>query len=918
MKNQLFKRKVLCSFMAVVMLFGLTALSYGAANVSVDPATVESPAVGEQLTVNINIADGEGVGGFEAQINYDNTALKYVSAAKGDYIPGDPAAGTFFTLIRPGDSHVVIAGTSIQVGTGEGDGTLATVTFEVVEVKASAITLSKVSLADAAGQQLDVTTADGAVTVPAPDPVYGVMLEGVGELKTETSDPGEGVTYTLKVTNAGDTDDVIDLAASNADATLSETSLSLESGASAEVTLTIPATALATPGDYEIKVTATSQGDSTKTAEVSTTTTISEPVEPEPDPVYGVMLAGVGDLTAEVSDTSEGVTYTINVTNAGDTDDVIDLAASNADATLSETSVSLESGALVEVTLTIPATALATPGDHEVKVTATSQGDNTKTAEVTTTTTVSTEPVAPEPQVFSITLTNLTTGDPGVGGQIFSPPIFAAHPAGVKIYEVGKKAEPYMVALAEGGDVTGLAALATVAGANSVIADGMVHPGASVTVMVSADAINSALSLTTMLVSTNDAFIGVADLPLYDEAGMPITTTLDLRSYDAGSEQNTERGTDIPGPVGLSAEEDPEGTNARVPTEGGVITNHPGIMGVGDVADSFAWTEPTAMLTIAPYVPEPPVIPPPPLPTYDVTLEPGLNMISVPLMPAEPYSAKTLSEMVGSTVVIRLNSETQRFEGYVANEESHGFYIEGGKGYIVNTPVGGTVTFSGTAWSTEPADDDGEAAAPSITTNGAWAFIVASDIQKAVDGSTYTMVAKNLRTGVVTSQQVVNENGHVNAVWADLTRKSVVQAGDKVEIALVDENDTIVSGPFQRTVQTSDIHNAYLSINMRVGDVRPKETMLGQNFPNPFNPETWIPYQLHQDANVKISIFDISGNTVRTLNLGQKTTGSYMTNSTAAYWDGKNETGEHVASGVYFYALQASNFTATRRMVILK
>ncbi len=804
MKNQLFKRKVLFSFMAVVMLFGLTALSYGAATISVDPATMDSPAVGEQFTVNINIAGGAGVAGFQVTVNYDNTALKYVSAAKGGYLPGDPAAGTFFPVLRPGDSHVVIGGTSIGVGAGDGDGTLATVTFEVVEVKASSITLTDEILSDANAASLDVTTADGSVTVPAPDPVYGVMLAGVGDLMMETSDASEGVTYTLKVTNSGDTDDVIDLAASDAAATLSETSVSLAAGASAEVTLTIPAASLATPGDYEVKVTATSQGDSTKTAEVSTTTTISEPVGP----------------------------------------------------------------------------------------------------------------VVPDSQVFSITLTNLTTGEPGMGGQIFSPPIFAAHAAGFKIYEVGYKAEPYMVALAEGGDVSGLAALATAAGANSVVGDGMVHPGASVTVMVSADAMNSALSFATMLVSTNDAFIGVTDVALFDDAGMPINKTIELRSYDAGSEQNTERGTDIPGPVGLSAEEDPEGSNARVPTEGGVITNHPGIMGVGDVAASFAWTEPTAMLTIEPYVPVPPVEPPPPIPTFDVTLEPGLNMISVPLMPSEPHTAKSLAELVGSTVVIRLNAETQKFEGFVVIEDNDGFDIEGGKGYIVNTPVGGTVTFSGTAWSNEAPSDP--AAAPSISTKGAWAFIVASDIQQAVDGSTYSMVTKNLRTGVVTSQQVVNEGGHVNAVWADLTRKSVVAAGDKVEIALVDENGTIVSGPFQRTVQTTDIHNAYLSIQMRVGDVRPKETVLGQNFPNPFNPETWIPYQLHQDANVKISIYDISGNTVRTLNLGHKPTGSYMTNSTAAYWDGKNETGEHVASGIYFYALQTADFTATRRMVILK
>ena len=453
----------------------------------------------------------------------------------------------------------------------------------------------------------------------------------------------------------------------------------------------------------------------------------------------------------------------------------------------------------------------------------------------------------------------------------------------------------------------------------------MVLPGASVTVMLTADAMNSALSLATMLVSTNDAFIGTTDLALFDEAGMPISTTLELRSYDAGSEQNTERGTDIPGPVGLSAEEDPEGSNARVPTEGGVITRHAGIQGVGDIAASFAWTEPTAMLTIAPYVPAPevvPVEPPPPLPTYDVTLEAGLNMISVPLMPTEPYTAQSLAEMLGSTVVIKLNVATQSFVGYVAGiEGGYNFGIEGGKGYIVNTPAGGTATFSGTAWSNEPAEmpTESAAAAPKIsTTKSAWAFIVASDLQGMKDGTPYTVVAKNLRTGVTTTEKVSSEDGYVSAVWADLNHKSVVESGDKVEIALLDERGTIVSGPFQRTVQTTDIHNAFMSVQMRVGDVRPQETMLRQNFPNPFNPETWIPYQLNRDSNVTIQIFDVSGHSVRTLNLGHKSTGAYMTSSSAAYWDGKNAAGEHVSSGIYFYALQTQYFSATRRMVILK
>ena len=947
MNNQLFNRKLLFSLMAVVMCLGLTALSYGAATVSVDPASVESPAVGEQLIININIAGGAGVAGFQANVNYDSTALSYVSAAKGAYLPGDPAAGTFFPILRPGDSHVVVGGTSIGVGTADGDGTLVTITFEVLEVKASAITLTDVLVSDAAAKSLDVTTADGAVTVPAPDPVYGVMLEGVGDLTGETSNASEGVSYMLKVTNTGDTDDTIVLDSSAAvgiegsvlgsfsqsddQVPMGQLEIMLAAGASADVTFTVAGDSFTRPGVYEIKVTATSQGDNTKTAEVSTTTTVPEPATP--DPVYGVMLAGVGELTMETEDASGGVSYTLTVTNTGDTDDTIDLMVSgDVDATLSESSIALAAGASAEVTLSISGDVLATAGTYAVKVTATSQGDSAMMAEVSTSTTVSEpvvpdppdpepEPVVPDPQVFKITLTNLTQGAPGMGGQIFSPPIFAAHPAGAKIYVVGEEANDALVALAENGDSSGLAAIAATVGANVVALtppEGFVFPSTAdtpgtVTVMLEADAMNSSLSFATMLVSTNDAFIGVADLPLFDAAGMPITTTLDLRSYDAGSEQNTERGTDIPGPVGLSADEDPEGSNNRVPTEGGVITPHPGIQLVGDVTSAFAWTEPTAMLTIEPYVPEPPPPPEPVIPTYDVTLVSGLNMISVPLMPTEPMTAQDLANLVGSTVVIRLNGETQNFEGYVAVEDDTGFDIEGGKGYIVNTPAGGTVTFSGHAWSNEPA------AAPKLaTTQSAWAFIVTSDLQDRESGATYTMVAKNLRTGIVSTKAVTSEDGYISAVWADISQKSVVEAGDKIEVSVLDEEGTIVSGPFQRTVQTSDIHNAYMNVQMRVGDIRPQDTILGQNFPNPFNPETWIPYQLSQDSKVTINIYNVSGHTVRTLDLGHKSTGSYMTSSTAAYWDGKNEAGEHVSSGIYFYALQTANFSATRRMVILK
>ena len=185
-------------------------------------------------------------------------------------------------------------------------------------------------------------------------------------------------------------------------------------------------------------------------------------------------------------------------------------------------------------------------------------------------------------------------------------------------------------------------------------------------------------------------------------------------------------------------------------------------------------------------------------------------------------------------------------------------------------------------------------------------------------GSSYTLVAENLRTGAIATENVTSTAKRSSAVWADLNRKSVVEAGDKLEVALYDERGTIVSGPFQRTVSTADIRNAFLSLQLTVGDVQPKDTILAQNFPNPFNPETWIPYQLSKSTEVKIQIFDVSGRLVRTLNLGWQPTGSYMTPSSAAYWDGRNAVGERVASGIYFYTLQTSDFAATRRMVILK
>ena len=98
----------------------------------------------------------------------------------------------------------------------------------------------------------------------------------------------------------------------------------------------------------------------------------------------------------------------------------------------------------------------------------------------------------------------------------------------------------------------------------------------------------------------------------------------------------------------------------------------------------------------------------------------------------------------------------------------------------------------------------------------------------------------------------------------------------------------------------------------------PDNTALLHNYPNPFNPETWIPYQLAEAADVTLHIYAANGTLTRTLHLGHQPAGIYQYRNRAAYWDGKNEVGEPVASGIYFYTITAGNFAATRKMLIIK
>jgi hypothetical protein len=151
-----------------------------------------------------------------------------------------------------------------------------------------------------------------------------------------------------------------------------------------------------------------------------------------------------------------------------------------------------------------------------------------------------------------------------------------------------------------------------------------------------------------------------------------------------------------------------------------------------------------------------------------------------------------------------------------------------------------------------------------------------------------------------------------------MNRKAVVKAGDKLEITVTDRSGKVVSGPFVHEISLDEIRNALMDVRMKLGDIIPDKSLLLQNYPNPFNPETWVPYYLKDAGDVTVKIYRINGQLVKTLELGYKDAGIYVSSSKAAYWDGKDESGEKVASGIYFYTIKSGSYTATKKMAIAK
>ena len=172
MKIFLIRTPILILF-AICICIVFTTMGYGQVDpavISVNPATLESPMIGEELTISLDITGGVNVAGYQVTVSFDPTALRFISSENGGYLPA--GALTVPPLVK--DDSVTVAAVAIGVSTPKKEGTLARVTFEVVSVKSSNIVLTNVILSNINSDELPKSTADGMITAPDSTEVFSI------------------------------------------------------------------------------------------------------------------------------------------------------------------------------------------------------------------------------------------------------------------------------------------------------------------------------------------------------------------------------------------------------------------------------------------------------------------------------------------------------------------------------------------------------------------------------------------------------------------------------------------------------------------------------------------------------------------------------------------------------------------------
>ena len=314
-----------------------------------------------------------------------------------------------------------------------------------------------------------------------------------------------------------------------------------------------------------------------------------------------------------------------------------------------------------------------------------------------------------------------------------------------------------------------------------------------------------------------------------------------------------------------------------------------------------------------------------------ISLNRDISFVGLPLRDpsitrvSDLFALERIADNVPAIVV--LDNGTFKMVGRVGDPGD--IEITGGQAFILIAQQAATVTIAGDGWDNTTSDP---MAAPPMTMKGIQTIgitpvlALSGSIVSHVGGqgkmphlrSGFRVIVKNLSTGREVATVTADDEAGYRFTIVDIETGRAAQIGDSLEISAQSLDASIGVQPLRYTVTTEDVKRSRIQLPALVLQEIPAETELLRNYPNPFNPETWIPYRLAEDAFVTLTIYDGSGRVVRTLDVGHQVAAVYESRSEAVYWDGRNEVGEPVASGLYFYHLSAGDYSATRKMLILK
>ena len=308
-----------------------------------------------------------------------------------------------------------------------------------------------------------------------------------------------------------------------------------------------------------------------------------------------------------------------------------------------------------------------------------------------------------------------------------------------------------------------------------------------------------------------------------------------------------------------------------------------------------------------------------------IALNQGLNVVGLPLRDSRVTRVSYLFALdgIGGNVPVIILTDGGEFKAVGRAGDPGDIEITGGQSFILTAQRAAIVEISGDAWT----NVSGTSAAPQVALTG----IEVGDTTPVlglrgsiVDEGTglkaedFRVTVKNLSTSRAVAAIISPDEADYRSTVVDIETGRAATVGDILEISAQSPNPFIGVKPLQYTVTAEDVKQSLIQLPELVAYEIPAETELLSNYPNPFNPETWIPYRLAEDAFVTLTIYDRSGQVIRTLDVGHQIAAVYKSRAKAIYWDGRNGLGEQVASGVYFYHLSAGDYSATRKMVILK